>query len=215
MNYQNNKFLKKILVLLLSMPLLIQSISFQLAYADEPKTATPQPTAPTCKDLTTPAKIQGWIISITEENISNATDTQGKMGGKESKEQVLNCFRVNTLDKELKWKPTYDETCTNEETNPPKEGNKLCQKVQVYYAKSGAELLYTYMSRIYRWAAGTIGIVSVLFLVVGGIEMSAAQGDSGKIEKAKGRIQQSLAGLVLLFLSALFLFTINPNFFTR
>ena len=202
MNYQNNKFLKKILVLLLSIPLLMQGISFQVAHAGFLQ----------CTELTNPEATKGWIISILEENISNATDKQGKA---DAKENVLNCFRVNTLDKDLKWKPTYARICENTESTPPKEGDVLCQKVQVFYAESGAELLYTYMSRIYKWAAGTIGIVSVLFLVVGGIEMSAAQGDSGKIEKAKGRIQQSLAGLVLLFLSALFLFTINPNFFTR
>ena len=208
MNYQmpQNKFLKKILVLLLSMPLLIQSISFQVAYAQDAKQKTP----PTCDELGIAEKTKGWIISITEENISNATDKQGSQDDR----KVLNCYRENTLTKG-KWNPKYKQTCspTADVNAEGKENDIICQKVQVFLAQSGTELLYVYMSRIYKWAAGTIGIVSVLFLVWGGIEISAAQGDSGKIEKAKGRIQQSLAGLVLLFLSALFLYTINPNFF--
>jgi hypothetical protein len=93
-------------------------------------------------------------------------------------------------------------------------GTPTCQRVQVFFAQSGAQLLYTYVGRIYVWAAGTIGIVAVFFLVLGGLEITTAGGDGGKIEKAKERIMQSLSGLVLLFLSALLLYTINPNFFT-
>lgn len=80
--------------------------------------------------------------------------------------------------------------------------------------KSGTDLLARYVGAIYRWAAGIIGIISVLIIVISGIQMSIAGGDQGMVDKAKERISQSLMGLVLLFLSALILYTINPTFYT-
>jgi threonine/homoserine/homoserine lactone efflux protein len=71
-----------------------------------------------------------------------------------------------------------------------------------------------YIGIIYRWAAGVIGIVSVIYLVWGGFMITAAQDDTEAINKAKEKIMQSIAGLILLFLSAVILYTINPNFFT-
>ncbi len=76
---------------------------------------------------------------------------------------------------------------------------------------SGTDLLARYVGALYRWAAGVIGIISVLVIVVSGVQTTV---DSGGLEKAKERIMQSLMGLVLLFLSALILYTINPTFFT-
>lgn len=77
--------------------------------------------------------------------------------------------------------------------------------------KSGTDLLARYVGAIYRWAAGVIGIISVLVIVISGVQITV---DTSGLEKAKERIQQSLMGLVLLFLSALILYTINPTFFT-
>jgi len=197
MNFLQSNNLKKLLVFLLAFPLIINGIAFQTAKADIPFE---------CDGITDSEQTKGWIITIIEENISSASDT---VGGQTS-ENVLNCFRINTkttTDGVEKITPTYGTSCTSSET-------VICQRVQVFFAQSGADLLYAYISRIYRWAAGTIGIVAVLFLTWGGIEMSTAGGDQGKIEKAKERIMQSLGGLVILFLSALILYTINPNFFT-
>ena len=50
-------------------------------------------------------------------------------------------------------------------------------------------------------------------MVYSGIEISMAAEDSAKVDAAKARIMQSIAGLVLLFLSGLVLYTINPSFF--
>lgn len=145
------------------------------------------------------------IVTILEEEIGGPT------GGADSADEVKSCIRKTTFGEAGKTgDPTYVEigACSpDEKTN--------CKRVQVILASTGADLLYSYVGIIYRWAAGTIGIVSVLFLVVGGFEIATAGGDTGKIDKAKTRIMQSLAGLVLLFLSALILFTVNPNFFTN
>ena len=93
------------------------------------------------------------------------------------------------------------------------DAGETCQRVQVMRADSGTELIYNYVSMIYKWAATTVGILSVLVMVMGGIQIITAGGDSGKIDNAKKHIMQSLTGLVILFLSGLILYTINPTFF--
>lgn len=79
---------------------------------------------------------------------------------------------------------------------------------------SGTDLLARYIGAIYRWAASIGGIIAVLVIVLSGLQMIVGSVDPGSIEKSKERITQSLLGLVLLFLSALILYTINPTFFT-
>ncbi len=93
--------------------------------------------------------------------------------------------------------------------------NKLdinCQRVQIIQATGGVDLLNQYVRMIYLWSVSVIGIISVLIIVVSGIEMMIT-GSSGSIDEAKGRIVKSLLGLVILFLSGLILYTINPTFF--
>ena len=102
--------------------------------------------------------------------------------------------------------------CTYEEKCPTTEGT-TCQRIQVIRANSGTELIYNYVGMIYKWAAGTVGIISVFVMVFGGVEIITAGADSAKIENAKKHIMQSLSGLVILFLSGLILYTINPTFF--
>lgn len=96
---------------------------------------------------------------------------------------------------------------------PPAESNIIyCRRVQIIEADSGSGLIQQYVGTIYKWAASTIGIVAVLVIVVSGIEMIGSD-ISGDIDAAKSRIGQSLIGLAILFLSAVILYTINPNFF--
>ena len=89
--------------------------------------------------------------------------------------------------------------------------NQTCQRIQVIKAESGVDLIYKYVRMIYLWAAGTIGIISVFTLVYSGIGISVSSG--GDIDKYKQRIIQSITGLIVLFLSGLILYTINPTFF--
>lgn len=159
-----------------------------------------------CGEIRNSEKSRDKIITVLEEEISSGGG-EGAAG-----EEIITCIRKTTYDKEGKAQPDYVSVG---ECTPTSDGKVSCKRVQVYIAGSGAELLYRYVGSVYRWAAGTIGIVCVLLLVFGGISVASAGGDSGKIEKAKTRIMQSLAGLVLLFLSALILYTVNPNFFTK
>lgn len=87
-----------------------------------------------------------------------------------------------------------------------------CQRVQVLQAKGGLDLLQQYIRLIYLWSAGIIGIISVLVIVISGIQIMMGE-KSGALDEAKGRIGKSLLGLVILFLAGLILYTINPTFF--
>jgi hypothetical protein len=88
-----------------------------------------------------------------------------------------------------------------------------CQQVEVLFSKGGTSLIEGYIGSIYRWSAGIVGIIAVLIIVASGIQISASGGDSQAIESAKTRIIKSLAGIVVLFLSGLILYTVNPTFF--
>ena len=68
---------------------------------------------------------------------------------------------------------------------------------------------------VYRWVASIVGIVAVIYIIVNGIIISAAQNDSGQVTAAKDRIVQSLIAMVVLLCASLILYAINPNFFTR
>jgi len=86
--------------------------------------------------------------------------------------------------------------------------------VQVFISQSGVDMLYLYIGAIYRWGASIIGIIAVLVIVISGIQISAAGGEQAAVTSAKTRIAQSLIGIVILFLSGIILYTINPTFFT-
>lgn len=88
-----------------------------------------------------------------------------------------------------------------------------CEKRQWIIGTSGASIIKVYVKQIYIWASGAIGFIAVVTIVLNGIRISVS-GVSGDITEAKERIFQAISGLVLLFLSGLILYTINPNFFS-
>lgn len=116
-----------------------------------------------------------------------------------------------------------DETCT-ETANVYDIDYEVCEEmtndsgscipIQILVSTSGVNLLKFYVLQLYIWAASIVGIIAVLIIVISGIQI-AASGGSDQISSAKTRITQSLAGLAILFLSALILYTINPTFFTK
>lgn len=89
-----------------------------------------------------------------------------------------------------------------------------CSLVERITGDTGTDIFSQYVGALYKWAAGIVGIVTVLIMVFSGIQISMAGGDSAKIDSAKNRIMQSIIGLVILFLAGLILYTINPGFFT-
>jgi type IV secretory pathway VirB2 component (pilin) len=68
---------------------------------------------------------------------------------------------------------------------------------------------------IYRWGASLVGIIAVTIIIISGIQISASGGDSEAINAGKKRILQSIVGIIVLFLSSLILYTVNPTFFTN
>lgn len=101
----------------------------------------------------------------------------------------------------------------------PKDGNKdrvICEDVTFIMTpltSGGAGLLSTYVGFIYRWAAGIVGIIAVFIIILNSILIITAQDDQGALDEAKKRIFQALAGIAILFMSALILNAINPDFF--
>ncbi|MBI4234843.1 hypothetical protein HY604_00930 [Candidatus Peregrinibacteria bacterium] len=89
-----------------------------------------------------------------------------------------------------------------------------CQRVQVLLTRGGGSTIAGYVNVIYRWAASIVGIIAVTVIIISAIQISLAGGESTGIDEAKKRIMQSLLGIAILFLSALILNFINPNFFT-
>ncbi len=142
------------------------------------------------------------------------------------------CFR-NTLSMierstglektQVKMLTDCPESISKLKTPPLKQGEQpppflivySCEQVQVLLSKGGTTLIEGYIGTIYRWAASIVGIIAVTVIVISGIQISASGGDSEAISSAKTRILQSLAGIAILFLASLILFTINPGFFTN
>ncbi|MFH1284037.1 MAG: pilin [Candidatus Peregrinibacteria bacterium] len=90
-----------------------------------------------------------------------------------------------------------------------------CDPVQVILSRGGTSLIYGYIGSIYKWGASVAGIIAVLVIIISGIQISAAGGEAQAIDDAKKRIIKSIGGIVVLLLSGLILYTINPTFFTR
>ncbi|MBU0982215.1 pilin [Patescibacteria group bacterium] len=88
-----------------------------------------------------------------------------------------------------------------------------CEKRQWLISGTGGGVIRLFVKQAYIFGAGTAGFVAVVVIVISGIQISVS-GVSGDITSAKDRIVQSIAGLVLLFLSGIILYTINPTFFT-
>lgn|GEM_PF-1102104 len=165
------------------------------------------------------------IIAIVEEPIETEltntdqtkvrTCTRNTFCVKRLEKNEQECITyLNATKSGDKYSPFCSTQAADYMKNNPGEASLYCQPVQVYLSATGTDLLFVYISTIYKWAASVIGIIAVLVIVISGIQISAAAGDQQAVTNAKNRIVQSLGGLALLFLSAIILYTINPNFFT-
>ncbi len=87
-----------------------------------------------------------------------------------------------------------------------------CLLRQWLIAETGMGLLKLYVKQIFTFGSFAVGAIAVATIILNGVRISVA-GVSGDISEAKQKITQALSGIVLLFLSALILYTINPDFF--
>lgn len=88
-----------------------------------------------------------------------------------------------------------------------------CVKGQWLISETGVGIIKVFVKQIYVLGAAIAGFLAMVVMVVSGIQI-AVSGVSGDITSAKQRILQSIAGLALLFLSGILLYTINPTFFS-
>lgn len=79
-------------------------------------------------------------------------------------------------------------------------------------AASGATFT-SYFVRIWQAIITVGGLAVLLYFVWGGIEWITAGGDSGKIEKARNKITQSVIGMIILAGSFAIIGLINTLFF--
>lgn len=133
--------------------------------------------------------------------------------------QIENCQVKTNSEPIIVSKTRYvkENKCTPKGSKANMEnGRTYCEDVTVIMSpisSGGSGLLNTYIGLIYRWAAGIVGIIAVLVIIMNSVLIISSQGEQGTIDGAKTRIFQSLGGIAILFLSALVLYTINPNFF--
>lgn len=70
--------------------------------------------------------------------------------------------------------------------------------------------IQTYLPGIFKLAIGIAGVLAVLMIIIGGVEYITTDAIQGKSE-GKARIQNALWGLVLVLVSWILLYTINPK----
>lgn len=112
------------------------------------------------------------------------------------------CKDVRTI-----YTQTYDE-CAGSNGN----GSASCEKRQWVIGKTGIGILKLMVKQIYTFGAIMVGSIAVATIIFQSIKISAS-GVSGDITESKNKILQAITGIVLLFLSGLILYTINPEFF--
>ncbi len=68
-----------------------------------------------------------------------------------------------------------------------------------------------YLNKIYKILLGLSAFIVTLYAMIGGVEYVISGMDKGRMEKGKKRIYGAVTGMILLFLAALLLSTINPR----
>jgi len=68
-----------------------------------------------------------------------------------------------------------------------------------------------YLSYIYKFGLWSVGIATLLMIIIGGFMYTTSAGNNTSMEKAKGVITDAIAGLLLALASWLLLNTINPD----
>src|SRR3989338_3221258 len=70
--------------------------------------------------------------------------------------------------------------------------------------------IQTYLPGVFNLAIGIAGVLAVLMIIIGGVQYITTDAIQGKSE-GKERIQNALWGLVLVLVSWILLYTINPK----
>lgn len=160
-------------------------------------------------------KGKNGVDELTKESLKDASGELTKfvrdLASKFPLSKIKHVCNTNNIEQEV---PDFGKSPEFGPDAGPDKDTYSCSIYERISGASGSDIFGRYVSALYRWAAGIVGIVAVLTMVYSGIQISMAGGDTAKLDSAKNRIMQSIIGLVILFLSGLILYTINPGFFT-
>ena len=84
---------------------------------------------------------------------------------------------------------------------------KLDEAVKGTPLESRAEI-YIYLGSFIQYVLGTLGIVLIILIIYGGFTWMTANGDSAKIDKAKGILLASIIGLIITLAAYVITFTV-------
>ena len=96
-------------------------------------------------------------------------------------------------------------------------GNKL--KVTLMGAALSADGaqddIYPIITSIINTVIFAVGIIAVVMVILGGVQYSTSQGDSGKVKKAKDTIMYGIIGLVIAILAFAIVNFVLSNVFNQ
>ncbi|OGJ46207.1 hypothetical protein A2307_04125 [Candidatus Peregrinibacteria bacterium RIFOXYB2_FULL_33_20] len=106
---------------------------------------------------------------------------------------------------------SQDTPCEAKEGEIYVELNEALGSTKCIKGKTGIDFIKNYISQIYVYGAGLVGLIAVFSIVIGGIQL-ILRGEEDN-SAVKDRIFKSFIGIAILFLSALILYTLNPTFY--
>lgn len=173
------------------------------------------------------------VSTVLEESLATPPANQNNNGDT----KIVQCFRVTTYarctnktgtpnkDSSLIVKQSYKQPekdgappsdcgTKNEQRGDAQIVKVECDEVTVLMTKAGGiQLMQLYISLVYKWVAGIVGIAAVLIIIISSIQIITASGEQEAVTGAKKRILQSILAIVVLFLATIILQVVNPTFF--
>ena len=92
-----------------------------------------------------------------------------------------------------------DNSCTGGKIFGTGLYDHLCQNHQVNI--TGLTDIYTLLGNVIKILLSFVGLLSVIFIVVGGIMYILSTGDPGRIQRAKSVITNAIIGLIVALVS--------------
>lgn len=97
-------------------------------------------------------------------------------------------------------------------TNPAVPGLQTIAPVAANAGERGASIIGFYVALIIQTALVLAGLAVIMYLILGALGWITAGGDSGKIEKARDKMVQSIIGLAVMFSVVAVLTFVGPLF---
>jgi uncharacterized membrane protein YhaH (DUF805 family) len=110
-----------------------------------------------------------------------------------------------------------DDSCQDGEICllEPFPADETPMKIEEGNRKGALFIMEQYVSRVYLFGSGFVSLIAVIWIIIGGYEIMFSGTSAGDISSGKDKIIKAIFGLMLVFLCALILHTINPQFFLR